>query len=186
MIKFSLIVILLISSLCSIAKSPNEGIETHFKSKPEYQLKSPPDKIVSLAVRQVFNAEFYDAYVAFKPEGSTFSEVFRTAVARHNNQWISFPKLVDDAIISKDLVKLLRKDFTLKNNDQALILLEALKDIFSIAAGYHDSRPNYAKVKKSGNHWQLQVSMFFDEAVHFKVITDNKGKVTEITFSLGD
>jgi len=156
--------------------SPDEQAFLEKHGSDVVQLK--PMKLADPALSKVFSTPFYSVLVVIKQ--SDGDETIDTIVARVGDKLVAISRPGSDADLP-DFPKMLNPAFTLKTDDDARTLQQAMDVVYPISG---DDNKKAEAFRHTGNQWLLTRGLFFDKKLGYIFDVDPGGAVKSVKFVL--
>ena len=145
------------------------------------KIETSPKRLTSLALTKVFSATFYQVKIITKhPNGP--SQSYETILARKDEAFVNIENPYTNMPMP-NLKTLIRSDFHLETDEDAIILQEAFEQIYP-SFSLFDEKVEETDIRHSNNEWLLIRGKFFDRHKGFIIKNDKKGAITYVSYSL--
>ena len=180
-ILISLLIIINSSLLPAYAQNvPNE--ERLIKDVFVKALKVTPEMINSLAIKTVFSVSLYNVKWSLTPPGTGMKTSSNSIVFVKNNK-VDSVEGDHTGIKMPKLQGIIRDNFKIDSLSNAKIFEEVLDILYPPSSISIDDK-SVKNIKHENNKWIFTRGRFFRDFTGFVVLTDDKGNIQEIQYSL--
>jgi len=165
----------------SAAKAPDEAAQVAAEVTKMFTVSSEATKLTSAALAKVTDGVVYNVKVTIKGPDSRQSSRIKVIKEGKSISKLDSPSTNQSC---PGLKKMIRKEFTLKTEQDAKVLEAALDELYPISDSFGGRDKKAKAIKRDGANFIFVRGVFFKKLKGFIVETDGKGAITDVKSSL--